>query len=559
MRYTRWDQPVAESNSYDLLKEAALWHFEKAGSAGSPFADFLRRGDFRSLLSLDLDYSKLSFDEARHIRQGCAFFAKRKDINLGFDRRAVALRKFRASEVKCRETNEIFRLRAQGKFQLFPRTERVLYHAARKISSMLGKVPSLTDLKLRFGPGATTQVQKRMASAREKLGHTPACSSELSPIAHLVLDEMPAWADALKAAGPLPLEIHSGKVVFVPKSAKEERSVMIEPSLNTMCQAGIGSYMAERLRRAGVDIRDQTRNQRLARKGSVDGSLATVDLSSASDTIATELVYDLLPPEWFFFLSRFRTGTAMLGKEVLRLEKFSSMGNGFTFPLETAIFYALAFGVCVEMGLPVSSVSAYGDDIIIPTAGFDLLSQVLADTGFSVNLEKSFSKGPFRESCGADYYLGVDIRPVYLKDRLFVWDLFRLHNHYVEWWLDQTIPEMILSLLDPSIRIFGPPGYGDGHLVGDWVPRRSLKHSNSGYGGFVFDTFTRKPIRSFRKSKGDRVLPTYSIYLREYGNDEWGVPSIGVSDCRYERGELSVTTPGFRGIKRISIYVLSAR
>lgn len=573
MLYARWDQQLSEEDNRDILEEIALRFFKRAGEAGHVPAYHLVSRDYASLVRFKLDYERVSADQARYLRQGLSLFQKRGDIDLGIDRRQVAVDKFMEAERRCRDTNECFKLRAVGKFQFFPRTERVLWHASRKISSILGPVPSISALKLKFGPGATTSLPKRKASARAKLGHPPACSTELFPARSSLLAEMPAWASALADAGPIPPVIHEGRIAFVPKSAKEDRTIMVEPSLNTMVQAGIGSYMAERLRRAGVDIRDQSPNQRAARKGSLDGSLATVDLSSASDTVATELVYDLLGIDWACFLARARTSKARLGGTLLNLEKFSSMGNGFTFPLETVIFYSIAFGVCVEAGLPTRDVRAYGDDIIIPSEAFGTLCSVLEELGFLVNRDKSYSSGPFRESCGADYHQGIDIRPVYIKDRMQVRDLFRLHNHFYRWF-ESEICEYILSFLDPSVRIFGPDGYGDGHLLGTWVPVKKKSHLARGFAGAIFDTFVDKPVRSFRSYPGDRVLPSYSVYLREESTlDEFSAdgtphdpfvgqkPTLRVmgseSQIQFGVGDtFSVPLPGKLGIRRISVYTI---
>jgi hypothetical protein len=562
--YTRWDQELVSDDASEIFFHLALWHLEgvENRSIADPVVNSFIAGDLRPLLELTVDYQVLSESDSRHIRQAQAFFSKREDLDFGNDVVAVAQAKFLAAEKLCKETNDVFKLRSRGLFQLQPRVERVLWHASRKITSILGDVPSLSELRFKFGPGATTQIPKRMASARAKLGQIPACSSELFPLAHLVLAEMPGWIHPLDLgtctldlrmcdvpSGEIP--IHHGKVSFVPKSAKEARAVMVEPSLNTMCQAGIGSYMAERLRSCGVDIRDQTRNQRLARQGSVDGSLATVDLSSASDTIATELVYDLLGLDWASFLSHFRTGKARLGKSLLTLEKFSSMGNGFTFPLETLIFYALAYGVCVESGVGTRDVSCYGDDIIIPVEAFPLLQDVFTSCGFVMNVAKSFAQGPFRESCGADYYQGIDIRPVYQKDRPHVFDLFRLHNFYKRSY-NEDVCSYLTLFLDKSIRLYGPDEFGDGHLLGEWVPRRKKAHASNGYGGYVFDTFTLKSLRSAKRSLGDRVLPVYSTYVTETCVDR---EQLQGTDAVYTTEDsFSVVLPGAKGVNRISIY-----
>jgi len=557
--FTHWDQELTEDESSDVLLNLALWELADVTdtAASDSLTDALVHGRLKEVIEYVVDYTRLSRADCCRIRQVQAFYAKRSDLDLGYDQHKTAVEKFRASEELCKATNEIFKLRASGKFQLLPRVERVLWHASRKIRSILGDIPKLSELQFRFGPGATTQIPKRTASARAKLGQDPACSSELFPWRHLVLQEMPSWHDALLPEGPhrpgaIPVVLHPGKIAFVPKSAKEFRTIMVEPSLNTMCQAGIGSFMAKRLRRCGVDIRNQKRNQSLARKGSIDGSLATVDLSSASDTVSTELVYDLLGLDWASWLARFRTGTAVFEGSPLQLEKFSSMGNGFTFPLETLIFYAIAWGTCVEEGTPCDDVSAYGDDIIIPVRSFALLSEVLNACGFLLNEKKSFAEGPFRESCGVDFYQGIDIRPIYQKDRLRVCDLFRIHNFYYRNFSEEVCA-YIRSFLHPNLILLGPDGYGDGHLLGEWVPRRKKNHSSSGYDGYIFDTFTFKPRRSFFTSRGDRVLPFYSTYVQENASRE----ELRASEARYDKGGcLSVAVPGYRGVNRISIYTL---
>jgi hypothetical protein len=179
-----------------------------------------------------------------------------------------------------------------------------------------------------------------------------------------------------------------GKLQFVPKNAKTYRSIVVEPILNTFAQKGVGTYLKGRLALSGVKTDDQQRNQRLARQGSISGSLATIDLSMASDTISKELVANLLPLDWFTFLSQFRTGSVEYQGQVLNLEKFSSMGNAFTFELETLIFYALAWSTCDYLNLPTGWTAAYGDDLVVPTEAVSLLSWVLNMCGFSVNTEK---------------------------------------------------------------------------------------------------------------------------------------------------------------------------
>lgn len=309
----------------------------------------------------------------------------------------------------------------------------------------------------------------------------------------------------------VPVQIMDAALTFVAKNAKTYRAIATEPPLNGVYQLALGDYIARRLAKFGVDLSDQSRNQRLAKEGSLTGALATLDLSSASDTVATELVYHLLPVDWALALSVGRSSAVLYKGEKIVLEKFSSMGNGFTFALESLIFWALASS-CSAGG----EVSVYGDDIIVETAAVPLLTEVLTACGFTLSPGKSFSTGPFRESCGADYYRGFDIRPYYQKDLVCPADLMKLHNFYVRHGYEERAEMVRKTYLHPDFHIFGPDGYGDGHLLGDFSPLRKQRHVRSGYSGFVFDTFKEAGLRMDRKGHlpGDYVYSLYTIYQR---------------------------------------------
>ena len=222
------------------------------------------------------------------------------------------------------------------------------------------------------------------------------------------------------------------RITFVPKDARTLRTIAIEPSLNVCLQLGVHSYLAERLSTFGNPIDDQAINQRLAQKGAnlpFGSSYATIDLSQASDSVSTELVRWLLPSEWFSLLDDLRSKRGTLAGTSFIYEKFSSMGNGFTFALETLIFWALARAVNTLTGGEIASV--YGDDIIISDTSALLLTETLGFCGFSVNSEKTFYHGPFRESCGADWHIDKRVTPQYVrKARLRPTDIYNLLNRF---------------------------------------------------------------------------------------------------------------------------------
>jgi len=273
-----------------------------------------------------------------------------------------------------------------------------------------------------------------------------------------------------------------------------------------------------------------------------------------------------------------------------RLEKFSSMGNGFTFPLESLIFWALASAASDDI------VTVYGDDIICAVKDVELIIKVLEACGFAINKGKSFWSGPFRESCGSDYYRGIDVRPVYVKTVLSGIDLFRLHNHFYKIG-DEEQRRSILALIPESLRLWGPSCYGDGHLHSS-DPLKQFGRDR-GWSGYTFDTFTFKARRDFHALPGDCILPTYCIYRRGVAETLSVSPEVylsmvsaapyGIAYHDYYTGSpvtffsnglkgqaridvlmdplpekrrsgtrvKGVTLPGKRGYKRISIYTLA--
>lgn len=613
--YATWNQRGTPDESLTLIRNLALSHSERGGVQGGSISALIRSGDILSVCDYDLDYRRGSVQELRHCRQAIAFFSKYSPYGSNDAKEARAKAKFVEAEEDCFVTNELFKARASGDFFFLPEVEVALARAQHKIALVLGKCPSLGDLRFRFGPGATTLTKKRDASHVEKLQAGISCSEGLLPYASKILEEMPAldlarldyeewdniellpdgsvrtvkcWSGAYsrlsdrEVCSRLPVEIHDGVIEFVPKSAKTFRSIAKEPSLNGMVQNAIGDYMSRRLAAFGIDTRDQELNKSLARRGSIDGTLATLDLSSASDTISTELVFALLPVDWFLFLDSAATRHVRLGKDRLRLEKFSSMGNGFTFPLETLIFWAIS-----SSASPDGFASVYGDDIIVSTTSWKPVVRLLEVCGFTVNVGKSYVAGPFRESCGGDFIRGIDIRPFYQKDLVAPKDLFRLHNHYVR--RDELEDaERVLSLIHPTLRIYGPDGYGDGHLLGDWLPRSHKNAESRGYSGKLFDTFQDIGLRDERKyRRGDRAFPIYSIYAREgreavldrrlpedpkalaerlgllrkfqswYAMDPIPEQS-GVLPSDDRKHIKMPSVPGTKGYKRVSIYTLSS-
>jgi hypothetical protein len=166
----------------------------------------------------------------------------------------------------------------------------------------------------------------------------------------------------------------------------------------------------------------QVPNQQMARTGSIDGSLATLDLSEASDRVSNQHVRALLRryPDLFEAVDACRSRKADVpGYGVQRLAKFASMGSALTFPMEAMVFMTIVF-LAVEKvhNRPLShrdiqslvgQVRTFGDDIIVPVRYVSATIELLETFGLKVNSNKSYWNGKFRESCGKDYYDGVDV------------------------------------------------------------------------------------------------------------------------------------------------------
>lgn len=336
---------------------------------------------------------------------------KNPRLPLGVDTEQAALHKFLECETHVRQTN----LRLSQGFNLAPpEVQAILRRARRIIRKILGDL-SARDLEsvwheCRFGPGATSHVAGMDVSNSRKysaLGATPR-------LAHVLKKLLPtAWYDA---AGTLsiPLVTHSC-VTTVPKTALTDRPICIEPHLNIWVQLGIGGLIREKLKRFGLDLDHGADWNRVLASYAKAWDLATIDLESASDTIARRLVELLLPERWLHLLDLARTDlTQMPDGTIIGLEKWSSMGNGYTFELESMIFYALSLACSRTKALT----SAFGDDIIVPQDCTTDLISTLEYCGFRVNRSKTFLAGSFFESCGTDWLNGIDIRPFYFKSEV---------------------------------------------------------------------------------------------------------------------------------------------
>lgn len=440
-------------------------------------------GGLDSCLELSNDPSQYLTDISfLHDQQCLALFRKAPFLRgITAKPKISAMKKFIDAEIRCHKTNA----RLQSWEGASPVINLIFHKAKRKISQYLGDVPDVKELPFRFGPGASYSVAGHNTTSLRKLAQCPETTPEAVRTVSVLLQSTPAYYayhssnfcdnGDRRERSRLSLSIVPGsRLSFVPKDAQTDRPICIEPLLNAVIQKGIGTKIAEILRNVGNEIRTgQQRNGRMARYGSETGRLATVDLASASDTIAWYLVYLLLPKDWFDLLDSVRSTRYECEGNWYEFAKFSSMGNGYTFELETLIFLALARATSEVLGLPTKdSVSVYGDDIILPTEAYDTFAEVLSFCGFEINQTKSYNHGPFRESCGSDWFLGKEVRAVYWRRDLSPFSMYTFMNNlkrrgYTHTREGLALWRSIYRLLPRAYqdRVFGPDTGTDGHII----------------------------------------------------------------------------------------------
>lgn len=435
-----------------LLLEGVTGIARALSRAGSPLSsrllEAIEKGDWLATTDLRCDPSSYS-DPELYARDYLAVGLLRKSEHLPItvDRVAVAMSKWHDAEETCRWINR------HGGIDPFqpnwpsaddpsePTLEAVIHTAREKIRKVLGRL-DLNEVhsSFAFSAGASTRLKRKNGHPFYKYSGKPEVTRKAALMAICAIWSIPLWRRQMQEAyGEDPCNwvtvVEGSKVTTVRKTALVDRVIAIEPCMNMFMQKGLGKVIRRRLKGVGIDLNDQTHNQQLARIGSSTGSLATIDLQSASDSVALELVRALLPPEWFDLINLLRCEVCTLpdGRKHC-LEKVSSMGNGFTFELESLIFWALSASVLDLLGTSDKRLGIYGDDIVIHNSAAAVLIKALSRCGFVTNTDKTFVSGPFRESCGKHYFYGVDVTPFYVKGQTDdTHCLYWLANSLREW------------------------------------------------------------------------------------------------------------------------------
>jgi hypothetical protein len=249
----------------------------------------------------------------------------------------------------------------------------------------------------------------------------------------------PNWRSYLTDLSSLtfrePGDERPSKVISVPKTMKTPRLIAVEPTCMQYVQQGLLRLFVETFQNKRhktlwkmFDFFDQTPNQRFARRASISGSHATLDLSEASDRVNMWHVRTLFQdhPLLLEAVLACRSSKASVpGFGEITLSKFASMGSALCFPIESMVFMTAIFtGIALCLNRPMnekdikffsSQVRVFGDDLIVPQRFTRSVVETLDLLGFKVNSSKSFWTGKFRESCGKEYYDGFDVSIVKVR------------------------------------------------------------------------------------------------------------------------------------------------
>jgi len=423
-------------------------------------------------------------DTVYFIRQICRFFKKLK-IECSDSRNRAAIQHFVDVEGDLRAMTS----QVERKDEFLDKISGIIW------SQVFPEIDPIT-LICHHGPGATAErfalnQRNRIYRWNQRSEHTFPSDLHCYPNYGLAAQASGIWKgsnapenlDYLRIKDELPV-----RVVFVPKTQTSPRVIAIEPSHMQFKQQSVKDYVytileAHALTKHSIRFVRQDVNQQLAYSSSIDRRLATLDLKDASDRVHLHLVQRIFKNSGLLpYLEDARSLHATLpdGRNIV-LFKYASMGSALCFPVEAMVFYTLVQSAMHQLDgkRPTSSsikaysrmIDIYGDDIIVPVEYADVVVNYLESYALKVNVNKSFRNSHFRESCGADYYNGTAVNPVYARtvpsddsrhwgpEDVMSWtataDLFYLRG---KWVVAQAIRDLICRVVRrtiPKTRILG--------------------------------------------------------------------------------------------------------
>lgn len=489
------------------MKRTALAYMEALSCPRAvTLAIMIRHDQWLEIASLRTE--PLDFDTPQRYftaHAATAFFQKCQLNVKGVNRAHAARQKWWEAERRCFNTNrKFYELSDFGTIEgsVSEEVDQFLIDFSKHVREILGRLPD--DLCPVFGPGAVIGSDVGDTPV-DKISSRPKLTREARCIEPLWRETM--WARATDNGCLIDMDEVRGNTYFtVPKTALTDRSCAKEPSFNAAYQRALGRCMVERLSKFGFDMKGaKSIHNCRARLASRFDDFSTIDLASASDTVALSLL-EWFPPLWKEAILTLRSPyTCMQGRDI-RLEKVSSMGNGFTFELEMVIFAAVCLTADSTL-VPNKTLFVWGDDLIVPKRVTPVIRGFLSFFGFEINTRKTFTDGPFRESCGGDFWDGFDVRGYFLKELpsdAYQWiqlanGVYRTAELLALLGLDSRLMRRCWHICHSSIplnlRVFGPRDLGGVCLH----TTDETKWSTRERGGIRFVRTLRVIVRTQRK------------------------------------------------------------
>jgi hypothetical protein len=358
----------------------------------------------------------------------------------------------------------------------------------------------------------------------------------------------------------------ASRLICVPKTAKGPRLIAAEPTSHQWCQQLLLRFLFDQCRvhfgTHFIDFRDQNKSGDMVLKASLDRELATVDLSDASDRLTCWTVERIFRTNASLLSALHAARTRYVRDEIsdipsfLSLRKFASQGTATTFPVMSLVMLCIALGSTLGYHERVTwakimelrtKVRVFGDDIILPTYGYERLVRAMDLLQLKVNVAKSYINGHFRESCGTDGFRGFNVTPS--KPRTLVADSPASCQAVVDtsnnlfnkglWYASRTAEDLLPIQVRKYLRIVGRneagfsglssfTGGDEQHLIQRWNSRlhrnevrvwslqTKTRWSERGEFDGLLDFFARK-----HDSRNPRVVSEYVDRRRTISRSLW--------------------------------------
>lgn len=474
--------------------------FRRRGGLPAFLSGFLRRiFDTRGRLLTSPDPNAV-----RAVRQLTLLF-KKVETDIAPEKARLAIDGYRKTD---RQLGEV-------KLPLDPSLSVVFATLFGPMLNVLDRKISSFELVGRHGPGAVAE--GLMGNEKFSILEWPESIDSVLPAVGSIV---PSWRYGTEISFVSDEQVRPAKVVLVPKTFKGPRVIAEEPVCKQFAQQALWREIPPSLKYCPfpkiIGFSDQEVNRDLARKGSIDGSLATLDLSEASDRVHWDLVQYLFVdyPHILDYLEATRSSVSVLPDgSTVELNKFASMGSALCFPIEAMVFATIiawsaqkaGFGNPLETG---ASIRVFGDDIIVPGEWNTSVVRDLEAFGLKVNENKSFSQGFFRESCGGDYFRGADVTPIRLK-----------HLPTREHWRNAT---WLTNTASVQNRLFERGLYSAAAYLREWaersthckLPAVNPWSAGSQFGNSVLCWYADEDLHTSRMNRGLQKPQVLTLVLR---------------------------------------------